>query len=711
MSLFLRRLSPGKIVRAAVPDGAGAWSNTYPDTLKLAEADDVRPVVMYLTCRRRRWGGEYRYVYVPFDLDVSRGGRDQVEADARALAGLLAAHGIACVPVRSGPSGGIHLWTACPAGLAPDVAYALGQLAERLYPTVDPFPLTNAVSGVLRPPGAAHRSGHGHAELDGIDAATAVAILRQGSRPAAFERLVRTLENLTGAPALLGGRAAGAVRRAGGSGRHVPPSISRRGPAVRDIDTDEDGHAYLRQPWRPLGSRALKALSRRPDDAPGAHQAAVHTVLVRCALAGWRYAQVRTLVEDAAGAAALEWLRSGGTGDGRSPLPDTETDRRLARRWWLAVQEAARVPLRHRGRHRDGEELSEGAAAAADLLARIDAAGPAPWQRPSGPADLAVLRSAAYLMAISGSAEISVNVRRLAVLSGRSKSTAALSLNRLEADGWTTTTEQATPGARLARRIRPAAAHVCPDDPHHICAVHDISAGQRDSVGSDRSVNARPPGGQGDPIFRLQALIAHQQSGVWHQLGHHAGRTLEALQAGVTAPDLTRATGYTTTTITGHLQALSAVGLLDPRTAQPTGRTLYEAAAQLGQAGRPAELAVSARVDEERHRWWLAEWEWCAAPRGYKPQQASRPDARQTVVPGMDPYERRYPRHPHHRTGRPGTGRADHRTAWEIEAQRIGAAELLAEACEQERRGEVVDPAQLGRAHRGTGRQSEAAAA
>lgn len=60
-------------------------------------------------------------------------------------------------------------------------------------------------------------------------------------------------------------------------------------------------------------------------------------------------------------------------------------------------------------------------------------------------------------------------------------------------------------------------------------------------------------------------------------------------------------------------------------------------------------------------------------------------------------------RHPHHGTRRPGTGRADHRTAWEIEAQRIGAAELLAEACEKERGGEVVDPARLGRdcRHRG----------
>ncbi|MFF7176868.1 hypothetical protein [Streptomyces pseudovenezuelae] len=699
-------------MRAAVLDGAGGWSNSYPDALKLGEVDAVRPVVMYLTCRRRRWGGQYRYVFVPFDLDASRGGRDQVQADARALAGLLAAHGIACVPVRSGPSGGIHLWTACPAGLAPELARTLGELAERLYPSVDPAPLTNPGSGALRPPGAAHRSGHGHAELDGIEATAAVAILRKGSRPAAFERLARTLENLTGAPALLGARAATAVSRARHAGQQVPPSIARRGPAVRDIVTDEDGHVRLRLPWRPLGSRALAALRRRPEETPGAHQAAVHSVLVRCALAGWTYQQARTLVEDAAASPALEWLRSSGTADGRYTLHESETERRLTRRWWLAVQEAARLPQRHRAGPRDGEELSEGAAAAADLLARIEAAGPAPWHRPSGPADLAVLRSVAYLMAISGTADISANVRRLAVLSGRSKSTAALSLNRLEADGWTTTTEQAIPGACRARRIAPATGHTCPDDPHHICAVHDKAPGQRDPAGSDRSDNARPQRGQGDLISYLQTMIVRQQSGVWHALGHHAGRTLEAIESGVRTRHLTRATGYAPETITRHLEALTAVGLLDPCSAQRTGCPLYEAAAQLGQAGRPAELAVSARVDEECHRWWLAEQEWCAAPRGAKPRQADRPDARQTVLPGMDPYERRYPRHPHHSTRRTGAGRADHRTAWEIEAQRIGAADLLAEACEIERRGDVVDPAQLGRsADHQTGRAGDAAAA
>lgn len=214
---------------------------------------------------------------------------------------------------------------------------------------------------------------------------------------------------------------------------------------------------------------------------------------------------------------------------------------------------------------------------------------------------------------------------------------------------------------------------------------------------------AAPPGGLRGALEVLRALIVHQQSGIWHKFGHHAGRTLEVLENGVRTTELSQVTGYTSQTLTAHLAALEMVRLISPRTHRRTARTLYEAAADVGQAGRPAELAVNARVDEERHRWWLAEQEWCAAPRREKVAQGARPDALQTVVPGMDPYARRYPRYPHHSTRRPGTGRADHRTAWEIEARRIGAAELLAEACEKERRGEVVDPVRLGRDchHRG----------
>ncbi|NBM17979.1 hypothetical protein [Streptomyces sp. GC420] len=120
-----------------------------------------------------------------------------------------------------------------------------------------------------------------------------------------------------------------------------------------------------------------------------------------------------------------------------------------------------------------------------------------------------------------------------------------------------------------------------------------------------------------------------------------------------------------------------------------SARTLYEAAAQLGEAGRTAERAVAARVDQARHHWWIREVHWSRLSRARKRKLGPRADARQTVVPGMDPCARRYPRHS-------ATGRADHRTAWEIEAHRIEVGRLAVEAAELERQGRLVDPARLG---------------
>ena len=113
LSAWLQALSPGRKVRAAAGT-PGRWSNLYPSpSIRVEEASTARPVAMYLACKRRRWGG-FRFLFVVFDLDAKRGGRVQVLADAAAIMRQLAAHGIPSVPVASGPSGGVHLWAACP---------------------------------------------------------------------------------------------------------------------------------------------------------------------------------------------------------------------------------------------------------------------------------------------------------------------------------------------------------------------------------------------------------------------------------------------------------------------------------------------------------------------------------------------------------------------------------------------------------------------
>ena len=615
-----------------------------------------------------------------------------------------------------------------PEGLTPEAVRRIADAASTLYPTLDTGPLTNGVSGVVRPPGALHRDG-GYARLTRHTVAEAVAVLTAGASAAAWDALRSTLEGLAGAPALrtAPARTAGPAlaEQAREAGHEVPPSIAVRGPVVRARAVDAGGRIKLAGAWRPLGPRALAALHRSPEDRPGAHSTAVHAPLRAMALAGWSYAQMRQAAEDEKLTPALEWLRTASTGaSGREPVDPAEADRRAERAWWLAVQAAARMPARPADEDA-GELDTPGARAAADLLARIEATDPEKWRRPVGPLrPQPVARRRVAHGAVRHRRDTSADVRRLGVLAGRSKSTAALALARVVADGWLTITAAADNEAFTARRVALAAAHECTDDPHHMCADYNpaphcvtgepvteetaAAAGQdlADHVpasqktpghhGSDGRRNAAPPPPSRTLLSDLARTISDQQSGLWHALGHHAGRTLEVLQQGTTVEEAPQVTGYTTATTRRHVQALAALRLVTlhrdahGRTvAHRTDRTLYDAAAERGTATRAGERALSGWVDRVRYAWWLREVGWCRLPRAAKRRAGRRADAGQLVIAGQDPHARAYPR--------TATGDADHGRAWELEALRTNAVRLVFIADELAQAGQVVDPAHLAR--------------
>ncbi|MDJ0344253.1 hypothetical protein QMK19_29020 [Streptomyces sp. H10-C2] len=686
-----------------------------------SEATTARPVAMYLA--RRQWAQNdvYRFLFVVFDLDASRGGAVRVWADALALGKLLAAHGIRAVPVASGPGGGVHLWTSVPKGMSPSLALRIMEAAQALFPTLDTSPMTNPAAGAVRPPGSLHRKG-GFARLTAHTIGEAVVILRSGSAVERFEDFAATLEAMAGAPALLDERRAAtttafrtetvpAQRVAGREyqrGRVVPPSIAARGPVLRPIAQDASGHDRIAVPWRPVGTKALAALHRTPGTGAGDHQRIVHTVLVMLAAAGWSYDQAAQLVADKRASPALEWLRTSSNGARRVALSPAQARSRMKRCWQLAVWDAARRPRRATDTPDATEALTEGAAAAADLLARMEAVGAAYWARQSGPMDRAILRAVAYLMARSGSADVSASCRVVAVLAGCHADTVAQALReRLLPDGWLAETAPASLAGGIARRIAVAAEHQCPTSEHHRCALHTLPAVPATPhktpvhTGSDRSGNTPPPPALNVLLSQLPAKIVFQQSGLWHSLGHHAARTLEALETGVQLSQLTVATGYGEDTIRRHLDALQTVQVIqirtDPRTGRQravrTSRSLYEAAAELGTATRTAEQVMTAVVDQERARWWSRDVEWCREFIEVKREQGMRAPADQMVLPGMDPYDRKYPRFPGAKStgSQPGKGRADHRRAWEIEAQRIGALEYFAAADELAQAGRVVE--------------------
>ncbi|WP_405889565.1 hypothetical protein OG762_52130 (plasmid) [Streptomyces sp. NBC_01136] len=705
LTRFLGELSPRARVRAAAgtPD---AWRNVYPDAVAVAEVHPDRPVAMYLTRRQR---GAYRFTAVVLDCDAKRVPAEQAAADAELLAAAARAEGIEPVPTQSGPNGGRHVWTGCAEGVPVATVRRIARAARTLCPSVDIAPLMNPKAGAVRPPGAAHRHG-GHNELTAHTIEQAVKALGSASAPAeAFERLAVRLESMAAAltverPTRTRPAPAPAGRRAAEDDEHqdgpVPPSIQQRGPIMRPVITDAAGCPQLAVPWRPLGDRAMKGLRRnltRHHD----HSQQAHAPARSMALAGWTQAEGLAVVRDAQSSPALEWLRSERQPDGtRAPRAEEDTARLWARVWWLAVQDAARMPRRPEddgGRH----ERTEAEVAVVDLFARMRAAGPARWGRESGPADAAILAALAWLMLTAGTTDVSANVRRLGVLAGYSRQTAALALWRLIRDGWLTVTAEAERRAGKARRVTLATEHQCPDHDGHRCAIYQAA----DNVspvhtGSDRRRNAAaPPAPQNPPAdvpAHLRALTTHQQADVWHSLGHHAARTLWEIhqQDRPTLAHLMTATGYGRRATLRHLHQLQALQLAT--TARPrrgtttyaaTGRPLYEAAKETSSAGRVAGLAVDARVDQAAHEWWSAEEEWSALPRAEKRARGPRPGPDQIVIPGQAPGARAYPRH---RDGRP-----DHRRARQIEAQRINATGLLAHAQQLAQAGHLIDPAHL----------------
>lgn len=722
LTWFIRKLSPGRKVRRARyigedssrvhANGGAVWANSYPDVIDRDEVDGTAPVAMYLAGFRNRKGGRrgdrYRvYLYVVFELDVSNGGRDAVRRDAAGLVALLALYGIKAVPVVSGPGGGMHVWASCPQGLPAAVVARIADAAKALFPTVDRTPLLNPASGAVRPPGAPHRHG-GHAEFAEHSAHEAITILQRGAPASAFVALLRGLEAQVQASAAvdLAHAALGRPRsrRTSGDGWSVPPSIQARGPVVRPVTTDEDGVPRLDVPWRPLSAAVRHLAQHRPSSTPGAHQAAVHPVLRALAAVGWDRLQAAAFAADPDLSPALEWLRTASTATGdRAALTEAEAETRLARAWWLAVADAARMPRRSADNTPGTEQADDpGAAAAADLIARMDACAPARWTRPGGPADRAVLRALAWLMAAYGLTEVTASVRRIAVLAAYSKSTAALALLRVTWDGWIETAKDADRPTASGRRIRLAEAHQCTGDEHHMCAPYDLTTARESAGhhGSDRSGTPRPPRGGVGILPRLDSLIAHQQAGIWHRFGHHAARTLEIIRdhpAGLSPEEITQHSGYRGRTTVRHCGKLLRAGLVRltaEGTVVPTDKSLYAAGAEQGVALRTVELATVARVEQSVHLWWCREEAWWQLERSERRRQERRASADQEVLPGLDPYARAYPRHAPAQFGEPGD--ADHARAFAIEAVRINAAQLAAEAAELARTGRVIDPARLG---------------
>jgi len=124
------------------------------------------------------------------DLDVKLGGREQVLTDAAAVAAVVHRCGGELISDES-PSGGIHLYIPLARPVAFDAARDAARALASRTPSMDVSPMLGLTDGLIRPPGARHRSG-GFQVLHGpLD--KAVALARIGNPPRVWQRLTEAL--------------------------------------------------------------------------------------------------------------------------------------------------------------------------------------------------------------------------------------------------------------------------------------------------------------------------------------------------------------------------------------------------------------------------------------------------------------------------------------------------------------------------------------
>ena len=593
-------MSPRPRVRVAVVDAYGAIVNEYRDRVIGATAPE-RPWAVYLA------GPDQRFRLLAFDLDA-HGDPAAAARDADVLSGLLRDVGLSHVICESGPTGGRHLWVGLAESVDAETVATLARLVRHMCPTLDLSPLTNPVTGCVRPPGAPHRSG-GHSTVLSGDLNT----LRT---PTATAAQVRALVSLL----------AGLV-----DDTEPARTIDPHAP----LPLDAHGRLHLVGPRRQLPAVSSAALRETPADA----SATLWRVLIGAAAARWRHADVAALVDVEPG---LEHVRTRVTARGRVVRPRSEQRRVLARQWDKAVRYVA-ASDRQIGDDPTFDRRADAIAAhVRDVQARADAAA-GRWSRGGGPADRRILDVLCVLAlhALRGSLE--ADTRRLALLAGVGRETARTALLRLAEDGWI---------AQTAAADGPRAAHWTIDPQSVLHSNTDPARSQADP---------RPPGAGAAERTAILTTLRSRTTDAAHDLftptrpalGHLAGNLYARI--GTTAhslDDLSPAIGADVLRTRRLLDRLTYAGVIERN---PDGwhrvdaLPLDVAAERVGAAGRLDARAVRYRVEREAWAWWKAEEAWMHAPR--RPDAKRRPSRGQlSLVP--DDGTHAYGPHPRRPDGR-----------------------------------------------------------
>jgi len=604
-----RAVSPRPLVRVADVDAYGTVGNTYTRRARTAGARPDGPWAVYLTDQ----AGAFRLL--AFDFDAAKG---DPAADAATFCGWLEHAGLPHLLTRSGPSGGRHVWLALAEAVPAGTVDTLARLVRARLPSLDIAPLSNPVTGCVRPPGAPHRAGGSSTVLTGDPAALAAPTVAAAD----VTRLVEVL-------------AAG----------QPPDPVAPLDP-VAALLTDRAGRLYLPGVRRQLpvsSAQALQVDAAAVDANTVDASPVLRRVLVGAVAARWRCADIAVLVARSPG---LEHVRSQGQGPGvarrvRSPGEGRAV---LARQWDRAVRWVATHP---RASNLEDPTFEPRAAALAALVeatqTRADAAA-GRWAGPGGPADRRVLDALCVLSLQAVSAVVEADIRRLGLVCGIGRETARTALLRLARDGWVTRHAPAD-GPRAASWILNGALSTAIDVPGRSQA------------------DPRPPGAGTAERNRWLTLLRTRLGAAAHDvftpaggLGHATGQlyaTLTSLPA--SSSQLAHQLGYSPADTGIRLGLLRAVRLAR-RTSKGWSVVRADrrdaAAARLGVAGRLADRARRYALEREAFAWWTDELTWMHA--AHRTAASRRPGLGQLVV--LDPADT-VPARPAH--PRRGDGRAD----------------------------------------------------
>ncbi len=598
-------LSPRALVRVADVDAYGQVVNTYTRRARIGGPPPSAPWAVYLADD----AGAFRLL--AFDFDAGKG---EPAVDADTLCGWLEQARLPHVLACSGPSGGRHVWLALAEGLAAGTVDVLGRLVRARLPSLDIAPLSNPVTGCVRPPGSPHRAGGSSTVLTGDLSALTVPTV-------AAADVARFVDMLA-------------------AGQQPEPLAPLADPGA-PLPTDAAGRLYLPGVRRQLPAGSTQALE--VDAAAVDANTVLRRVLVGAAAARWRCTDVASLAAHSPG---LEHVRSQGQGPGvprrvRSP---GESRAVLARQWDRAVRWVAAHPRASKLEDPTFEPRAAALATAVEQVQTRADAAPGRWAGPGGPADRRVLDALCVLSLHAVSAVVEADIRRLGLVCGIGRETARTALLRLARDGWVT-------------RHAPA------DGPLAASWILNEALSTVADVPGRSQADPRPPGAGSAERNRWFTLLRTRLAAAAHDiftpaggLGHATGQLYATLTSqSASTSQLAYQLGTSPEDTGVRLGALRAEHLAR-RTSKGWSVVRADrrdaAALRLGVAGRLADRARRYALEREAFAWWNDELTWMHAPR--RSAASRRPGLGQLVV--LDPADTvpAWPAHP-----RRGDGRAD----------------------------------------------------